>query len=112
MGEEQVDDLASAYRVLLRHLLKWRYRPEQRSGSWRAMIAEQRKRIAKVPRQNSGLRPMRAELFAEAYADAPDLAAAEMGLEVGVFPEVCEWGLERVCEEGSWLEGVAPSFAF
>ena len=104
LGNEQVDKLESAYRVLLWHLLKWRYQPDQRSGSWRATIVEQRKRIAKVLRRNPGLKPKRAALFAEAHADARDLAAAETGLDITVFPEACEWPMELACEQSYWPE--------
>lgn len=102
LGREQAEKLESAYRALLWHLLKWRYQPGQRSASWRVSIVEQRKRVAKLLRRNPGLKPKRARLFAEAYQDARDLAAAETGLEVALFPEACEWGMGQACDEGFW----------
>jgi hypothetical protein len=106
LGKEQAEKLESACRVLLWHLLKWRYQPDQRSGSWRATIVEQRKRIAKNLRRSPGLKPKRTALFAEAYADACDLAVAETGLEVATFPDVCEWTMEQACDERFWPDAV------
>lgn len=102
LGNEQADKLESAFRVLLWHLLKWRYQPDHRSGSWRATIVEQRKRVAKVLRRNPGLKSRQAALFAEAYDDARDLAAAETGLDVGLFPEASTWTMGEACDPGFW----------
>ena len=98
LGKEQADKLESAYRVLLWHLLKYRYQPEQRSGSWRATIVEQRRRIERVLRKNPGLKPQRLELFAEAYADARDLAAAETDVPLATFPVDCPFSYEQAVD--------------
>jgi hypothetical protein len=52
---EELNALASSYRhaiesrlgVLLLHLLKWRWQPDKRTGSWESFIIEQRSRIAR-----------------------------------------------------------------
>jgi hypothetical protein len=53
---EEVEELGGSYRdqlesriiILLMHLLKWEYQPDQRSKSWRNSIREQRRKIAKL----------------------------------------------------------------
>jgi hypothetical protein len=107
MGKEQADRLESAYRIVLLHLLKWRYEPERQSRSWRASIAEHRVRIAKQLRRNPGLKPRRRRLLEEAYADARTIAAAETGLPIETFPERCEWTLEQVTDQGFLPEPAA-----
>jgi hypothetical protein len=42
MGARERRELANRLRVLLAHLLTWRYQPGRRSRSWRATIDEQR----------------------------------------------------------------------
>jgi hypothetical protein len=98
LGKAEAEKLESAYRLLLWHLLKYRYQPEHRSGSWRATIVEQRRRIERVLRKNPGLKPQRADLFREAYADARDLAAAETDLPLATFPLDCPFTYEQAID--------------
>jgi hypothetical protein len=99
LGKAEADRLESAYRVLLWHLLKYRYQPEHRSGSWRATIVEQRHRILSVLRKNPGLKSQRLDLFAEAYAVARKQAAAETDLPLATFPIDCPFTYEQVVDE-------------
>lgn len=102
LGRSQESELESRYFRLLAHLLKWRHQPEQRSGSWRGTIIEQRSRLAKLLRQNPSLKPRRGEFFEEAYADARELAAGETGLPIGTFPEQPPWTIEQAEDRGFW----------
>jgi hypothetical protein len=45
LGRSDKRELRSRLTVLLMHLLKWHYQPEQQSNSWRATLTEQRIRI-------------------------------------------------------------------
>ncbi|BCX17082.1 MAG: hypothetical protein KatS3mg117_0764 [Geminicoccaceae bacterium] len=104
LGSEQLDELESAYRVLLLHLLKWKYQPEGRSGSWRGSIVEQRRRALRLIRRNPGMKPKRQRLFAEAYEDARLQAAAETGLPLETLPETAPFTLEQALDEAFWPE--------
>lgn len=104
LGREQLDKLESAYRVLLLHLLKWKYQPEGRSGSSRGSIVEQRRRALRLIRRNPGMKPKRQRLFAEAYEDARLQAAAETGLPLETFPEAPPFTLEQALDEAFWPE--------
>ena len=42
--------------VICEHLLKWAYRPEHRSGSWRESVVEARDQIARLVRESPSLR--------------------------------------------------------
>lgn len=87
LGRSQQNELYSRYVVLLAHLLKWIVQPDLRSRSWRATIAEQRRAIERLLRQNPGLKSLEASTFAEAYLDARDRASGETDLDVESFPE-------------------------
>jgi hypothetical protein len=102
MGRSEASELESRYFRLLTHLLKWRYQPDQRSASWRGTIGEQRLRLARLLRQNPGLKPLRDALFAEAYEDARKLAALETGLSVESFPEASPFPLDDATDEHFW----------
>ena len=56
VGEEQYDKLASAFRVLMLHLLKRDHQPSRRSPSWTLIIREQRRRVERRLRKNPGLK--------------------------------------------------------
>ena len=48
MGKREKRSLYSNLKILLMHLLKYRYQPEKRSNSWRYTIEEHRQRIAEI----------------------------------------------------------------
>jgi hypothetical protein len=107
MGRSEASELGSRYYRLLTHLLKWQCQPDQRSGSWRGTIVEQRTRLARLLQENPGLKPQRAERFAEAYEDARKLAAAETGLPIETFPEASPFSLEEAMNEDFYPDPAA-----
>jgi hypothetical protein len=102
MGKEQAWKLRSSYRVLLLHLLKWRWQPNLQSHSWRVSIARERYNAVEHLQDNPGLRRRRHELFTKAYRGARLEAAAETGLPLRTFPESCPFTLEQAMDEGFW----------
>ena len=48
MGNSQKQALESNLKVILMHLLKYKYQPEKRSNSWLYTLAEHRQRIRKA----------------------------------------------------------------
>jgi hypothetical protein len=96
MGNSQKDALESSLRVLLLHLLKWRFQPGKRSNSWRSSIVEHSLRIHKAFKKSPSLVKYFDEVFEETYEDARLLAAAETGLEETAFPVDCPFAREDV----------------
>ena len=81
--------------VLLQHLLKWEFQPERRSGSRKATIMEQRRRMEDL--LESGTLQNHAEsILASAYESARAEAAAETELPLDTFPRNCPWDLESL----------------
>jgi hypothetical protein len=107
---EELEDLGrSEYRaveshmgVLLLHLLKWEFQPEQRSNSWRGSIHNARRVIAKRLKESPSLRGRLAEALAEVYPDARYNAVNETRLPESSFPLDCPCTVDQVLGEGFW----------
>jgi Domain of unknown function DUF29 len=84
--------------VLLTHLLKHRFQPEQRSTSWRGSIVEHRQRLRDDFEESPSLRQHAADVFARAYADARERASAETGLPLRTFPKSSPYTLEQTLD--------------
>ncbi len=102
MGRSEKRAIESNLRVVLLHLLKWKYQPQQRSGSWRGSITEHRIRIRKALQDSPSLKNYLLDVFPETYQDATKIASQETGLELESFPTSCEWTLQQVFDE-EWL---------
>lgn len=95
MGISQRRELLGRVRILLIHLLKWRFQPGLRSASWRIAINGQRREIADLLDQMPSLRPVLAAGFDKTYARATADAADETGLPNTDFPRQCPFSLDQ-----------------
>ena len=86
MGRTERRELASHLRVLLADLLEWACRPDERSGSWKANIVEQRSELLDHLADNPSLAAGRDEFVARVYGKAIRQAAAEI-LDDGFWPD-------------------------
>ena len=93
-------EIYSRMAALLAHLLKWRFQPELRCGSWRASIGEARRRIGRLVKESPSLVSYPGEVLAEAYDEARQTAADEAGLEM---PADCPWTVDEALKAD--LEG-------
>lgn len=109
LGSEQAYALRSACRVLLIHLLKWRYQPSKRSRSWAGTIVRERGNAAERLAGNRGLEQHRRRLFVEAYGRARREAAAETGLRLSAFPTECPFTFEQALDDEFWPEAETSS---
>lgn len=88
--------------VLLIHLLKWKYQPDQRSSSWRGTIRVQRKDIGRLLKGNPSLKRLIDVEIEDAYPDAVDLASYETFLLQDTFPASCEWSETEILNPDFW----------
>ncbi len=91
--------------VLLSHLLKWEYQPEDRSRSWQGTILEQQRELRQLL-ESGTLRNHAAPVFADVYADARKQAGADTGLARDAFPQESGWNLDGVLADRE--EGTEP----
>ncbi len=87
-------ELRSRLAVLLQHLLKWKFQPEQQSRSWSTTIRVQRREIDDLLEENSSLRRTLQDILPKAYVRGREAALDETGLYRIV--ETCPWTIEQV----------------
>jgi hypothetical protein len=96
VGRNEYDELESALRVLLAHMLKWNYQPEKRSRSWEATIAIQRRHALRQVEENPSLKSRLEEALREGYSDARLLASGETDMDLQEFPEACPYSWDDI----------------
>ncbi|WP_048427635.1 DUF29 domain-containing protein [Methylobacterium indicum] len=99
LGGSQKSEIRSRLTVLLHHLLKWQFQPQQRKYGWRATIVEQRVSLDDVVTMSPSLRAWPAEVLAKAYRLARVRAADETGLPERSFPPDCPYTLAQILDE-------------
>ena len=102
MGRTEKRQLVSRLRVLIPHLLKWRFQPERRRASWRASIRVQRLDIAVHLNDNPSLEGLLPEAISAAYEGAMIEAVAETQLPEATFPGACPWTYEEMMSGDFW----------
>jgi hypothetical protein len=102
MGASERRELYSRLKVLLAHLLKWRYQPERRSDSWGYTIDEQRDQLLYLLRQSPSLKPTVPGVVEEAYPTARRFAARETRLPVATFPERSPFTVDQILDPDYW----------
>jgi len=96
LGKQQRQELRNRLSILLAHLLKWEYQPQQRSRSWLATIRVQRRDVLRLLRDNPSLKSYLQEGLSEAYENSRDLAMGETNLPEVTFPELCPYDLGEI----------------
>jgi hypothetical protein len=96
LGREQFNKLASALRVLMRHMLKWDHQPKLRSRSWVLSIETQRLELADIIADNPGLGPRIPEAIVRGYRKAHLEAARETEIDKNEFPATCPYGWDDI----------------
>ena len=97
--------------VLIGHLLKWHYQPQNRSRSWLATIRIQRLDIADLIEDNPSLKPYLEEALNRAYLKGVELAVREPNLPNRAFPTEFPYSLTEILsshfypgEPSQWVE--------
>ena len=86
MGRREKKAVGSNLRVVLLHLLKYKYQPSKRSNSWKSSIREHRIRLQEDFDASPSLKRYCEQVFVEQYQKARELAADETGLPLDTFP--------------------------
>ncbi|EAZ89912.1 DUF29 domain-containing protein [Crocosphaera chwakensis] len=96
MGKSEKNALKSNLKILLMHLLKYKYQANKITNSWRYTITEHRQRIRDSLENSPSLNPFLREIFDKSYEDARRLAADETGLPINQFPQDCPFVLDDI----------------
>lgn len=99
LAKQERRDLETRFDTLLAHLLKWRFVPEERTGTRRGTIRHLRYRIEDAIEMSPSLAAVPAEYLPEAYDIARKLAADETELPLEHFPAACPWAVGEILSE-------------
>jgi len=92
-------ELESRLIILIAHLLKWQFQPNQQSSSWRGSIREQRAKLLHLFKYVPSLKRHVDEVIQAAYPDALELAVDETGLATSIFPITCPYSIEQLLDK-------------
>ena len=96
LGRQEYRELVSRLSVLLGHLLKWQYQPENRSRSWFLTIREQRRAINRHFYRNPSLKSRIVDALEDGFEAGVDLALRETNLPLRSFPDNCAYGFDEI----------------
>lgn len=106
MAKRDKRELTSRLMILIAHLLKWQFQPENQSGSWRGSIREQRIQLIEQLEESPSLRNSLDESVVKAYPKALALAIDETGLTSKKFPAECPYALKQLLDENFYPNSV------
>jgi hypothetical protein len=98
LGRSDKRALGSDLKVVLEHLIKWRYQPDKRSESWSDSIEEHRDRIARIIADSPSLAGWPAEVLAVEYARARRKALRDTKLPPSAIPLACPFMPEQALD--------------
>ncbi|PSB18386.1 DUF29 domain-containing protein [filamentous cyanobacterium CCP2] len=99
MSKRDKREILSRLKVLLLHLLKWKYQPSHRSASWEITIRNYREEIAQILQDSPSLKSYPSEVLVQAYDSARKNAASETGLAIASIPEQCPFAIADILSE-------------
>ncbi|MBE9203452.1 DUF29 domain-containing protein [Synechocystis salina LEGE 06099] len=98
MGRSDKREVYSRLKVLFLHLLKWKYQPQKRTGSWKNTIDEQRDQLSLILADSPSLNPYVQTIFADCYLKGRKGASNETDLPLSNFPVDCPFSLAEILD--------------
>jgi hypothetical protein len=98
LGGRERNEVRNRLRVLLTHLLKWEFQPEQRSHGWQSTIGEQRTHISGVIEDSPSLKSFPQSIVEDCHKWARRKASSETHLPVGTFPDQVAYSMVEILD--------------
>jgi hypothetical protein len=100
LGKSQQRALQSALRLVLSHLLKWKYQPERRSQSWQVTITRERLNLDELLQESPSLQRFLndAEWLNATYQRARREAIVETSLSEENFAIACPFAVDEILD--------------
>lgn len=102
MGRSERHALSSHLKILMLHLLKWRYQPTFRGVSWQLSITNARDELQELLEDSPSLSGQLSALVARRYPAARQRAVLETGLPTETFPPECPFSVEQLLDNDYW----------
>lgn len=98
VGSSEKREIRRRLAVLIAHLLKWKFQPGRRGGSWKTTISQQRTQLREIVEGSPSLRNYLAQQARERYLGGLLKASEETGIAIGLFPQECPFTPEQVLD--------------
>jgi hypothetical protein len=102
LGRSDKRAIGSALKIILEHLIKWRFQPEKRSSSWSDSIEEHRDRIIRILEDSPSLATLPRSLLEQEYSRGRRKALRDTRLPSGNVPAACPFTVDEVLDPGFW----------
>jgi hypothetical protein len=98
LGKSDKRAIGSDLKVLLEHLIKWRFQSDKRTSSWNDSIEEHRDRILRIVKDSPSLGMTPRDVLPEEYVRARRKALRDTKLPPKRVPESCPFTVEQVLD--------------
>jgi len=100
LGKSQQHALQSSLRLILMHLLKWKYQSDRQSHSWKITINRERLNIDEYLEESPSLRRFLSdrEWIDKTYQRARREAMVETNLALTTFPVACPFSMLEILD--------------
>lgn len=100
LGKSQQHALQSSLRLILMHLLKWKYQSDRQSHSWKITINRERLNIDEYLEESPSLRRFLSdrEWIDKTYQRARREAMVETNLALATFPVACPFSILEILD--------------
>jgi len=95
LTKQEQRELRNYLKLLLWHILKWHYQPQNRSRSWEVTIEQTQEQITDILEESPSLKQYLENSFEAVYQQARSKAKKETGLPLSHFPKVPPMRLEE-----------------
>jgi hypothetical protein len=104
LGKSDRRAMGSALKIVLEHLIKWRFQSGKRSPSWSDSIDEHRDRIARIVEDSPSLAALPGEILETEYHKARRKALRDTRFPPKDVPETCPFSVEQALDPDFWPE--------
>lgn len=98
LGRSDKRAIGSDLKIVLEHLIKWKFQPEKRSESWTDLIEEHRDRIARIIEDSPSLASTPGDVLFGEYRKARRKALRDTKLPQARIPVACPFTIEEVLD--------------
>jgi hypothetical protein len=102
LGKSDRRAVGSALKVVLEHLVKWRFQSGKRTASWSDSIDEHRDRIARILEDSPSLAALPAEILESEYRKARRKALRDTRLPPERVPEASPFSVDQAVDPDFW----------
>lgn len=98
LGRSDKRAIGSDLKVLLEHLIKWRFQPEKRTSSWSDSIEEHRDRILRIIEDSPSLAATPQDILPKEYVRARRKSLRDTKLPAKKVPESSPFTVKQVLD--------------